>query len=338
MRAMVMKSTVTSLDGSPLDLEEVATPRVVNPMDVVVRVTAAGVCRTDLHLLTGEMEAPLPLILGHENAGYVHEIGAGVTTVAVGDPVICFPFISDGLSVQERAGLDTDAPGRTTPGITVDGGYAEFLLSNERSMLKVPANADLAQLATLTDAGLAAYRACKKAAALVRPGDTVMIFGVGGLGHLAVQIVKALSPARVVAVDTNPAARSFALECHADVAVSPDEVSSVLPQGARACLDFVGIDMTAKLGIDSLTFGGAYFAVGVGGSVSTSLADIVTGERRIEGVYVGTYTDLMEVSELAISGKITPRVVRYSLSEANMALRDLSQSSFLGRAVLIPER
>jgi NAD+-dependent secondary alcohol dehydrogenase Adh1 len=336
MRAMVMKSVVTSLEGSPLDLEERPTPRAVNPTDVVVRVTAAGVCRTDLHLLTGEMTPPLPLILGHENAGYVHEIGPGVTTVAVGDPVICFPFISDGLSAQERAGLDTDAPGRTTPGITVDGGYAEYLSTNERSMLKVPPTADLAQLATLTDAGLAAYRACKKAAALVRPGDTVMIFGVGGLGHLAVQIVKAISPARVVAIDTNPAARKFALECNADVAVSPDEVKGAVPNGARACLDFVGVDATAKLGIESLAFGGAYFAVGVGGSVNTSLSDIVTGERRIEGVYVGTYSDLMEVSELAISGKITPRVVRYPLDAANQALRDLASSSFLGRAVLEP--
>lgn len=336
MRAMVMKSVVTSLEGAPLNLEERPTPRVVNPTDVVVHIAAAGVCRTDLHLLTGEMVPPLPLILGHENAGYVHEIGSGVTTVAVGDPVICFPFISDGLSAQERAGLDTDAPGRTTPGITVDGGYAEYLLTNERSMLKVSPSADLAQLATLTDAGLAAYRACKKAAAIVRPGDTVMIFGVGGLGHLAVQIVKAISPARVVAIDTNPAARAFALECNADVAVSPDEVTSALPHGARACLDFVGLDATAKLGIDSLAFGGAYFAVGVGGSVNASLSDIVTGERRIEGVYVGTYTDLMEVSELAISGKITPRVVRYSLDAANQALRDLASSSFLGRAVLEP--
>jgi NAD+-dependent secondary alcohol dehydrogenase Adh1 len=333
---MVMRSVVTSLDGDPLDLEERPTPRAVNPYDVVVRIAAAGVCRTDLHLLTGEMESPLPLVLGHENAGYVHDVGSGVTTVAVGDAVICFPFVSDGLSVQERAGLDIDAPGRTTPGITVDGGYAEFLLSNERSMLKVPATADLAQLATLTDAGLAAYRACKKAVALVRPGDTVMIFGVGGLGHLAVQIVKAISPARVVAIDTNPAARAFALECHADVAVSPDDVADALPHGARACLDFVGVDATARLGIESLSFGGAYFAVGVGGSVNATLADIVTGERRIEGVYVGTYTDLMEVSELAISGKITPRVVRYPLTEANAALRDLASSSFLGRAVLEP--
>lgn len=336
MRAMVMSSIVPTLEGSPLKSEERPIPRAIDPSDVVVRIVAAGVCRTDLHLLTGEMVPPLPLVLGHENAGIVHEIGSGVTTVNVGDPVICFPFISNGLSAQERAGLDIDAPGRTTPGITVDGGYAEYLLTNERSMLKVPHSADLAQLATLTDAGLAAYRACKKSAAIIRPGDSVVVFGVGGLGHLAVQIIKAISPARVVAVDTNPAARSLAIDCGSDIAVSPDQLMGVLDGGARACLDFVGIDATAKLGIESLAFGGAYFAVGVGGNLSATLSDIVTGEKRIEGVYVGTFSDLMEVSELAISGKITPRVVRYRLNDVNQALRDLANSSFLGRAVLEP--
>lgn len=335
---MVMRSVAQGLDGSPLVLEEREAPHAVGPFDVVVRIAAAGVCRTDLHLLTGEMDAPLPLVLGHENAGFVHEVGSGVTTVAVGDAVICFPFVSDGLSIQERAGLDTDAPGRTTPGITVDGGYAEFMLSNERSMLKVPAGSDLAQLATLTDAGLAAYRACKKAAALVRPGDTVVVLGVGGLGHIAVQAVRAISPGRVVAVDTNPAARALALECGADAAFAPDELPRALSGGARTCLDFVGADATARLGVGSLAFGGAYFAVGVGGSITSTLSDLVVGERRIEGVYVGTYTDLLEVSELTTSGRISPRIVRYPLEAANDALRDLANSSLLGRAVLEPAR
>ena len=336
MRAMVMRTVVSGLAGSPLVLEERDTPRASAPFDVVVRVAAAGVCRTDLHLLTGEMDAPLPLILGHENAGVVHEVGSSVTTVAVGDSVICFPFVSDGLSAQERAGLDTDAPGRATPGITVDGGYADYLLTNERSMLKVPTNSDLAPLATLTDAGLAAYRACKKAAALVRPGDTVVIFGVGGLGHIAVQTIRALSPARVVAVDTNPAARTLARDCGADESVAPDDLHRAVPRGARACLDFVGADVTARRGIETLAFGGAYFAVGVGGTITASLSDVVVGERRIEGVYVGTYTDLVEVAELATSGRLAPRVVRYPLEAANDALRDLASSSFLGRAVLEP--
>ena len=237
-----MHSVGPTLAPQPLQLVETPTPRATGPFDVVVRIAAAGVCRTDLHLLTGEMAAPLPLVLGHENAGWVHEIGPQVTSVTVGDPVICFPFITSGLSAPERSGLDTHAPDRQTPGITVDGGFAEYLLTNERAMLPVPPDADLAQLSTLTDAGLAAYRACRRAAAVLRPGHTVAVLGVGGLGHLAVQILRALTPARVVAVDPNTEARRLATECGAHRAVAPSEMPAVSPAGVRVALDFVGTD------------------------------------------------------------------------------------------------
>jgi len=336
MRAMMMRTTAAQLTAAPLSLEDVPTPSVIEPFDVVIKVAASGVCRTDLHLLTGEMASPLPLILGHENAGWVHEVGLSVTTVQVGDPVICFPFVSDGLSPDERSGFDTHAPNRRTPGITVDGGYAEYMLTNERSMIKVSSDADLSLLAPLTDAGLTAYRACKRASAIIRPGDTAVVIGIGGLGHLAVQILRALSPAKIVAVDTNPAARELALKCGADVALDPSTVTKHLPAGARTVLDFIGIDQSCQLGIDTLEFGGTYFAVGVGGNLSLPLANIVEGEKHIEGVFVGTFTDLLEVTELTISGKIVPHVVRYSLADANTALHDLANSRFLGRAVLQP--
>ena len=141
MRAMVLRTTSPPLAPASLTLEELPTPRAEGPFEVVVRVAAAGVCRTDLHLLTGQMVPPLPLVLGHENAGWIHEIGSEVTSVAVGDAVICYPFVGNGLSAPERSGLDTRAPDRLTPGITVDGGYAEYLLTNERSMVAVPPHA-----------------------------------------------------------------------------------------------------------------------------------------------------------------------------------------------------
>ena len=336
MRVMTMRAVGTPVSRVPLTLDEVPTPSAVEPGDVVVRIAAAGVCRTDLHLMTGEMAGPVPLVLGHENAGWVHEVGSGVTTVAVGDPVLCFPFITGGLSRAERSGLETADPDRRTPGITVDGGYGEYLLTNERAMLKVPADADLAQLATLTDAGLAAYRAARKAAKLLRPGDRAMVIGVGGLGHLGVQILRALSPASIIAVDTSEAARALAVECGADHAVAPDGLADLGGSGFRACLDFVGSDATAAMGIDLLEFAGCYLAVGVGGSLSLPLAALVEGERRIEGVYVGTYRDLVEVTELVVSGAVTPRVVRYPLHDANRALEDLAAGRILGRAVLEP--
>lgn len=337
MRAMVMRSTAAPLAATPLSLEEMPTPHATDPFDVVVRIAAAGVCRTDLHLATGEMAATLPLVLGHENAGWVHEVGAAVTTVAVGDPVICFPFLSSGLSAAERAGLDTNAPDRRTPGITVDGGYAEYMLSTERSVLPVAATSDLALLAPLTDAGLAAYRACRRAAALVRPGDAVLVIGIGGLGHLAVQILRTLCAARVVAADTSPAARALALECGADVALDPSDVGAAVPGGVRAALDFVGVDATCRLGVGALEFGGTYFAIGVGGEVRVPLAEIVEGERHIEGVFVGTFTDLTEIVHLTVTGRVVPRVVRYTLEQANDALHDLAAGRVLGRAVLVAE-
>jgi D-arabinose 1-dehydrogenase-like Zn-dependent alcohol dehydrogenase len=266
----------------------------------------------------------------------VHEIGAEVTSVSVGDPVICFPFISGGLSAAERAGLDTHAPDRSTPGITVDGGYAEYLLTNERAMLGVGADADLAQLCTLTDAGLAAYRACKRAASLLRPGDRVVVLGVGGLGHLAVQILRSMAAADVIAVDPSEAARELGRECGAHVVVAPDEVAAVVPDGVRAVLDFVGTDATAALGVSLLEFGGTFLAVGVGGSINLPLAALVEGEKHLEGVFVGTYTDLREVVALVQSGRLVPRVVPYRLEQANEALHDLAAGRVVGRAVLIP--
>lgn len=331
-----MHEAATVLPAAPLRAEEVPTPQAVGPFDVVVRVAAAGVCRTDLHLLTGEMPAPVPLILGHENAGWVHEIGSEVTSVAVGDTVVCFPFVSGGLSAAERSGLDTHAPDRRTPGITVDGGYAEYLLTNERAMLRVPADADLARLCTLTDAGLAAYRACKRAAALLRPGDTAVVIGVGGLGHLAVQILRATTPATVVAVDPSGPARDLAVDCGAHVVTTPDEVAGRLPDGVRTVLDFVGSDTSSAQGIDLLEFGGTYLACGVGGTLKLPLASLVEGERHIEGVFVGTYTDLREVVALVLEGRVVPRVVPYPLDDANRALHDLAAGRIVGRAVLVP--
>ena len=337
MRAMVMHSTTRPLAPAPLTLEDVPTPRAAGPFDVVVKIAAAGVCRTDLHVVTGDMAAPLPLVPGHENAGWVHEIGSQVTSVAVGDAVICYPFVSTGLSAPERSGLDNDATDRRTPGISIDGGYAEYLLSSERSMLKVDPTADLALLAPLTDAGITAYRACRRAARILRPGDTAVVIGIGGLGHLAVQILRALTPATIVAVDTNPAARHLAIECGADSAIGSDDLASSPRDSARAVLDFVGGDVTCRLGIEALGFGGTYFAIGVGGHVSMPLAELVEREKHLEGVFVGSYSDLLEVTELAVSGQVTPRVVRYRLEAANTALHDLANGAFLGRAVLEPD-
>lgn len=335
MKAAVMRGVSPDLVGPLLRIEDVPDPEITEPDQVVVRVAAAGVCRTDLHVLTGEMEAPLPHILGHENAGYVHRTGEAVTSVREGEAVICYPFQSDGLSRAERRGTDSRAPHRITPGLDAPGGYAEYLLCRERSLLPLPAGTDPTAYAPLTDAGLAAYRACARPD--LRPGDAAVVIGAGGLGHLAVQILKAVSPARVVAVDPRPSARELALECGADAAATPGEAAGALPDGgAAAVLDFVGSDDTIAAGLGMLRSGGHFLAVGVGGSLTLSAADLITSEYRIEGIYVGSYPELLEVTALAQAGRVVPRIVAYPLAEADRALTDLANGEITGRAVLIP--
>ncbi len=336
MRAMVMTERPDGRSRQPLRPQELAQPQPTGPFDVVVRVAAAGVCRSDLHILMGELPVEVPHVLGHENSGWVHAVGSMVSTVEVGQAVLCYPFVSDGLSGPERRGVDSAAPRRRTPGMDCPGGYAEYLLATERSLVPLPDDADLAAMATLTDAGLAAYRACRKATAALGPGNLAVVMGIGGLGHLAVQILRAFSAARILAVDTRPEARDLALACGAHAACSPAEFGEAAGSQADAVVDFVGSDESAAAALASLGFGGSYFAVGVGGSLSSPLLSLVANETHIEGVYVGTYPELLELTELALRGDVRPVVVPYPLSEANQALQDLADGTFAGRAVLIP--
>ena len=336
MRAMVMTDQPDGLSRQALSPHQRAQPEPEGPFDVVVRVAAAGVCRTDLHILTGELPVSVPHVLGHENSGWVHAVGPMVSAVEVGEPVLCYPFVSDGLSPPERRGIDSAAPQRRTPGIDCDGGYAEYLLVNERSLIPLPADADLLAMATLSDAGLAAYRACRKAAAALGPGSLAVVVGVGGLGHLAVQILRSLSAARVLAVDTRVEARDLAMTCGAHAACSPSGIGEAAGSRADAVIDFVGSDESIAAALASLGFGGAYFAVGVGGSLSTPILSLVANETRIEGVYVGTYPELVELTQLTLRGDVSPVVVPYPLSDADQALTDLAAGSFVGRAVLVP--
>ncbi len=336
MRAMVMTGQPDGLSLQPLSPQERDQPEPAGPFDVVVRIAAAGVCRSDLHILMGELPVSVPHVLGHENSGWVHAVGSMVSTVEVGQAVLCYPFVSDGLSAPERRGVDSAAPGRRTPGIDCDGGYAEYLLVKERSLIPLPDDADLAAMATLTDAGLAAYRACRKAASALGPGSLAVVMGVGGLGHLAVQILRSVSAARVLAVDTRPEARELAVVFGAHAACSPEELGTATGSQADAILDFAGSDESASSALSILGFGGSYFAVGVGGSLSTPMLSLVANETRIEGVYVGTYPELVELTQLALRGDVHPVAVPYALSDANQALRDLAGGAFVGRAVLIP--
>ena len=337
---------VHGYDDHRLRIDEVAEPRVTSPFDVVVRIGGAGVCRTDLHILEGQWDwaSPgLPFTLGHENAGWVHEVGAAVTSVEVGDTVIAHSFVTCGLCRPCRRGQDMHCERSHSPGISSDGGFATFLKTNERSLLKVDPSLEPRDIAGLTDAGLTAYHAVRKAAPLLQPGSRVVAIGAGGLGLIGVQVLRALTPAEVIVVEPRDGARALAGEvgAHQTVAADGSQVDRVLELtdglGAEVVLDFVGEFGTPADGIAMTRRAGSYFVVGYGGTLAVTTLDLIAREINIVGNAAGTYDDLADLATLTATGAITLHTTPYALDAANDALADLEAGRIQGRAVLIPE-
>src|SRR5712691_5549256 len=230
-------------------IDEVPEPTVSGPLDVVVKVGGAGVCRTDLHIIDGQWDAAmspsLPYTLGHENAGWVHQVGSAVTNVAVGDTVILHPTPTCGLCHACRAGNDMHCTNNSFPGLSHDGGMAEYLLTSARACVKLDPATRPADVAALADAGITAYHAVHKAIPLLYPGTTAVVTGAGGLGHIGIQCLAALTATTIVVVDRNPDALKLAeqLGAHHTVIADGSQVEAVRDltggRGAHVVLDFV---------------------------------------------------------------------------------------------------
>jgi NAD+-dependent secondary alcohol dehydrogenase Adh1 len=329
-----------------LQLADVPEPEIEGPLDVIVRIGGAGVCRTDLHILEGQWEAKsgveLPYTIGHENAGWVHRIGEAVTNVKVGDKVILHPLITCGLCRACRFGDDMHCENGRFPGIDTDGGYAEYLRTTARSVVKIDDSLEPADVAALADAGLTAYHAAAKVARSTRPGDVCVVIGAGGLGHIGIQVLKAISAVTVVVVDRNPAAVELAGEIGADKAFVADgtHVQQVLDltggHGAEAVLDFVGEGGATKEGVAMLRRAGNYFVVGYGENIDVPTIDVISSEINFIGNLVGTYNDLQELMILAAQGKVLLHTSKYPLVDFQRALDDLDAGKVRGRAILVP--
>ncbi|MBV8451946.1 MAG: NAD(P)-dependent alcohol dehydrogenase [Deltaproteobacteria bacterium] len=346
MKAAVLTDYDTSLSrGQFVSYQEVPEPKITSPSDIIVRIGGAGVCRTDLHIIEGlwreRVPVKLPYIMGHENAGWVEAIGGSVQSVKVGDPVICHPLLSRGETLAARRGHDMHAGG-AFPGIDSDGGYAELLKTAERAVVKLPQTLAPKEVAPYADAGLTAYHAVKKAAANLVPGDYAAVIGVGGLGHIGVQVLKALSAAAIIAVDRSEIALKLAQESGADHVLKADssELDRVLSLtdglGAQVVIDFVGEGDSVATGLKMTRNAGYYYIVGYGGKVEISTMDMIVSEKSIVGNLVGTYSDLVELMALADRGLVKLATKEYRLAEANGALHDLKNGQVKGRAVLIP--
>ena len=329
-------------------LVEVPEPEITGPLDVSVRIAGAGVCRTDLHLVEGvfdQVRDKLPFTLGHENAGWIEEVGPGVPDLAKGDPVILHPQPSCGLCRNCRAGNDMHCSGKSFfPGFDgTDGGYAEFLKTTARSVIKLAPGTDPAPLAPFADAGITAYHAVKKQLPNICPGTNVVVVGVGGLGHFGIQIVKALSCARVIALDTRPERLEFAKRLGADEAFHSaldggiNAVREVTNgQGADIVFDFVGEHGTPDAAMQMLRRGGTYSQIGYGGTLTLRTVDLLLGEFTIVGNIVGTYNDLAELMELNHQGKVKITAQQFPLEDAADVLHELEAGRIEGRAVLVP--
>jgi propanol-preferring alcohol dehydrogenase len=347
-------ATMTALQlvgwHSPPQLREVPRP-VPGPGQVLLRVGAAGACHSDLHLLDEFDETTLPLTppwtLGHENAGWVEELGAGVTGLEVGEAVAvhgpwgCGRCRACRLSCENYCEHAAEI-GVMGGGLGLDGGMAEFLLVPTARPLLPLGGLDPRDAAPLSDAALTPYHAIKRSLHKLHPGSSVVVIGAGGLGHMGIQILRAICDTTVIAVDRSADKLALAREVGADVAVpaGPDAAAEVLEatrgRGAELVLDIVGGDDTLALAMAVGRPEGDVALVGLGSGTFAYGFFTQPFELSISTTYWGSAVELQEVLELARRGHIASHIERHPLSEAAAVYDRLRRGEVRGRAVVCP--
>lgn len=332
---------------------DVAEP-VPGPGEVVVKIGGAGACHSDLHLMHdfdgGRLRWGPPFTLGHENAGWVHQLGEGAAGLEVGQPVAVYGAWGCGRCERCRLGVETyceDPAHAPVPGggggLGLDGGMAEFLLvPSPRHLVPLPEGLDPVHAAPLTDAGLTSHHAIRRSWPKLAPGSTALVIGAGGLGHVAIEILKATTAARVIAVDARTEALQLAEEVGADRVVPAGEAAAAeirsltRGRGADVTLDFVGADSTLALAAEATRVLGDLSIVGLArGTLPVSFFS-VPYEVSIQTTYWGSRPELVEVLDLAGRGLLRPRIVEFPLDQAASAYRQLAEGALHGRAVIVP--
>lgn len=347
MKAFQLLGGSTEVDQTTA-LNDVAQPD-PGPGQVLIRIGGAGACHSDISLMEfsagGRRE--VPMTLGHENAGWIEAFGPGTLPtpgLEVGSPVAVYGAWGCGQCDRCRKGMENycvSAVG-SGPGLSVDGGMAEYLLVPAARYL-VPLD-DMApvEAAPLTDAGLTPYHAIKRSLHLLVPGSSVVVIGAGGLGHLAVQLLKALSPATVICVDTRESALAVVAGLGADhtVVSGPDaaaEVRGIMGgRGAELVLDLCGYDDTLALASAVASSLGHLTVVGVGGGTLPFNFFGMPYECCVASTYWGSVTELAELLALARTGGFRVHSTHIPLAEAADAYRSMVGGTLQGRAVIVP--
>jgi propanol-preferring alcohol dehydrogenase len=336
-----MKAAVLHALAEPLTIQELPVPE-PGAGEVVIKVAACGVCHSDLHLVRGEWDllkpiTKIPLIPGHEVAGTISAIGEAVEGFSIGDRVgVPWLHYTCGQCEYCLAGRETLCAKQQVTGCTVDGGFAEFIKAKASHTAKLPDNLTFAEAAPLLCAGLTVHRALNDSG--VEAGQRLAIFGIGGLGHLAVQLAKARG-VEVIAVDVTDDKLALARECGADHAVNAATTQAYKEVkklgGAHVVMVTSGSKAAYETGLRSLRKGGTLSIVGMAPEpISLSTVAMVSGEYRIVASAVGTRRELREVLQLAAEGKVRCRIETRPFEQADAVLNEMQSGSLLGRVVL----
>lgn len=338
-----MKAAVLRQFKTPLAIEEVARPA-PGPDEVLIEVEACGVCHSDLHVADGDWTqlagiVKRPVILGHEVVGRVVERGGAVEDLQIGDRVgVPWIYWSCGACEFCREGNENLCAKQMITGVTVDGGYAEFLVARASHAQKIPDRLSSAEAAPLFCAGVTVYRALKQAR--ISPGSRLAVFGVGGLGHLAVQIGRAFG-AEVTAIDLSPEKLELARSCGAERtfnAAAMDVVKELRrTNGVHAAIVTSAARAAYDMAFYSLRPGGTLLVVGLPAeNICFPPILMAAGEIRMRATAVGTREDLRDVLAMASEGKIRCEVSARPLAQANEVLEELRRGHVSGRVVLTP--
>jgi propanol-preferring alcohol dehydrogenase len=337
-----MRAAVLEEFGSPLKVKEVEVPG-IGPYEALVRVRNCGVCGTDLKIKAGKSgPAPLPMIMGHEAAGEVVEVGSAVADFQPGDRVVVNFYITCGRCGYCRKGRDTLCEHVRQHGFNTDGGYAEYMKTPAVNLCKVPEQVSLEEACILADAVSTSYHAVTKRAN-IHPGMTVALIGTGGVGLHAVQMSK-LAGGWTIAVDVNEDRLALAQKLGADAVVDAREgdfhqqVRRLTDgEGVDVLMEFVANDDTLESSYRSLKRGGRLVFVGYVPGLPMQIMphEVVRNELEVVGSRANTTQELKETMSLVAQGRIRPIVDRsFPLEEVELAHELLSQGAFLGRAVL----